>query len=247
MTPKAKAWDTELYEGRFSFVWQFGEDLIKLLAPAASERILDIGCGTGHLTQKIADSGAVVTGLDADPAMIAQARIHYPGLTFRLADVRSFTVDEPVDAIFSNAALHWVKDADAAAASMAQALKPGGRLVVEFGGRENTAKVMAGVKAETGSDAIPWYFPSCGEYATLLERHGFRVTHMFNFPRMTALEGERGLEDWLVMFGESLFAAIPAGERKAAIARVAERLRPELYFEGKWHVDYRRLRLRAER
>lgn len=240
-----KKWDTELYEGRFSFVWSLAAELVELLAPQPGERILDLGCGTGQLSQKIAEAGAEVTGLDSDPAMIGQARMNYPKLRFVLADARDFRLETQVDAVFSNASLHWVTDAEAAVACIARALGPGGRLVAEFGGRGNIAKLLAGVRAETGIAGHPWYFPSLGEYATLLERHGFRVTHGFEIDRETALEGDNGIADWLEMFGDALLATAPAGDRAAVSARIVERLRPVLYREGKWWADYTRLRVRA--
>ena len=107
-------WDPERYEGGCSFVWEFGGDLVALLAPQPGERILDLGCGTGHLTAKIAAAGASVVGIDSSPGMIGQARQNYPNLTFRLASAEAFRDPEPFDAVFSNAALHWITNQDAA-------------------------------------------------------------------------------------------------------------------------------------
>lgn len=243
----SQAWNPELYEGRFSFVWNLGAGLIDLLDPQPGERILDLGCGTGQLTQEIAAHGALVTGLDAAPAMVAQARINYPRLPFLLADACRFQLPEPVDAVFSNAVLHWVRDPEAAIAQVRAALRPGGRFVAEFGGKHNTETLLAAVAAETGSAAHPWYYPSLAEYAALLERHGFRVTHAFQFDRDTPLEGERGLLDWFGMFGDALFPGCTPREREAVTARIAARLRPQLYRDGQWFVDYKRLRIRATR
>src|SRR5207247_1396460 len=108
------AWDAAAYDAKHAFVWQLAADLLELLAPRAGERILDLGCGTGHLTRRIADAGAEVVGLDIDTGMIEQARRHYPGLRFERGDAADFSVAEPHDAVFSNAALHWVRDAEAA-------------------------------------------------------------------------------------------------------------------------------------
>ena len=243
----AKHWDTELYESRFAFVWNFGAGLVDFLDPQSGERILDVGCGTGHLSWQIAERGALVTGLDADAAMVAQARINYPKVSFLLTDAASFTLPEPVDAVFSNAALHWVKDAEGAVASMWNALAPGGRLVAEFGGRGNAASVVEAARAETGIDGTPWFFPSLGAYASMLERRGFRVTHGFEIDRDTPLEGEHGMSDWLEMFGGPLLAAVPESERRGVADRIVERLRPTQWREGRWWVDYKRLRIRATR
>src|ERR1700742_1027206 len=113
-----KKWDASRYEGGYSFVWKHGADVIEWLAPQAGERILDLGCGTGHLTAQIAARGAEVVGIDRSPEMIATARRHYPNLQFEIADGESFRFDEPFDAVFSNAAIHWMSDQQAVASSI---------------------------------------------------------------------------------------------------------------------------------
>src|SRR3984957_9762251 len=123
-----QAWDATRYQARHSYVFVHGESLIELLAPRPGERILDLGCGSGQLTTKIAESGANVTGIDRSEEMIAEARSNFPALRFNVADAANFIVDKPVDAVFSNAVLHWVKDTDGVAKSIAQALRPGGML-----------------------------------------------------------------------------------------------------------------------
>ena len=245
MATRAKGWDAELYEGRFSFVWNLGSDLVDLLDPRKGERIVDLGSGTGHLAGKIAERGAEAIGFDSSPAMVAQARLNYPNLRFELEDVRRFAVEAPVDAVFSNAVLHWVRDAGDVLARISAALRPGGRFVAEFGSKGNIANILSAVRQETGIDSHPWYFPSLGEYATLLESHGFRVTHGFEIDRDTLLEGERAIEDWLAMFGEKLMEPVAPPERVAAVGRIRERLRNTLYRDGAWWADYKRIRVRA--
>jgi trans-aconitate methyltransferase len=248
MTMTGNTWDAELYEGRFSFVWNHGTGLIELLAPQTGERILDLGCGPGQLTHQIAERGAKVIGLDGAPAMVAQARINYPDIKFILADATNFTLPDPVDAVFSNAVLHWVSRPDAALACVNRALRPGGRFVAEMGSKGNTETIMTALTAETGHtpDQV-WYFPSIGEYAPRLERNGFRITHAFEFDRMTELEGENGMRDWIDMFCAPFFQSIPEPERPAAVQRVVDRLRPKLFREGQWFADYKRFRFRAEK
>ena len=240
-------WDPERYQSRFSFVWHRGADLIDLLDPKPGETVLDIGCGTGQLTFQIAERGATATGLDSAPAIVAQARINYPSLKFMLADASDFAIPEPVDAVFSNAVLHWIMKPQAVAACVRRALKPGGRFVAEFGGRNNVSTILDGVRAEVFGAISPWYYPSLGEYATLLESQGFRVTHAFHFDRPTPLEGARGMHDWLEAFGSDLLAAVPAPQRDAVRDRIVERLRPTLFRDGVWFVDYVRLRISAYR
>jgi len=239
-------WNAEQYEGRHSYVWQFGGSLLELLAPQKGERILDLGCGTGQLTAEIAAAGAQVVGLDSSPDMLGQARQNYPNLKFVLADATSFRFDEPFDAVFSNAALHWVKNAEAAVKSIAAALRPGGRFVAEFGGRGNIAFILAQLNAVLGPEAearCPWWFPGVPEYSTLLERHGLEVSQASLFDRPTPVEGEGGMEDWIEMFCGSYFRDLSAHQAKEKIGELAARLRPALFRDGVWTLDYRRLRV----
>ncbi|WP_338729952.1 methyltransferase domain-containing protein [Haladaptatus sp. DJG-WS-42] len=252
MTQETSQWNSSLYDTHHSFVHEYGASLIDLLAPERGERILDVGCGTGHLTAKIADSGATVVGLDQSVEMLAQAREQYPDRTFIEGDARDIEFDRPFDAVFSNAALHWIPEADAVAASLAAALKPGGRMVVELGGTGNIETIETGLieaAADAGYDIAPenpWYFPSVGEYATVLEDAGFEVRDATLFDRPTTLDnGEAGLENWLQMFAGAMLDVIPEADQQAVLNDVTARLRRELFENGEWVADYRRLRVRA--
>src|SRR3954454_22414678 len=197
------SWDTELYEAQHAFVWQLGADLVEMLAPKSGERILDVGCGTGQLTQAIAERGADVLGVDASPEMIGQARQNYPRLRFALQDAASMSFNSEFDAVFSNAALHWVLDAAGAANSMSRALVSGGRLVLEMGGRGNIRQIQQAVESaflrysSAGLPAKRNYFPTLSEYTSILEPHNFEVRHAMLFDRPTPLEGDRGMEQWI--------------------------------------------------
>lgn len=243
-------WDSSLYDDRHSFVWKAGGALLEMLEPKAGERILDLGCGTGHLTAQIAEAGAEVVGLDSSPSMVAQGRQNFPKVKFVLGDARDFRFDEPFDAVFSNAALHWVREAEDAIRCIGAALKPGGRFVMEMGGQGNVATIMAGVETVLRGAGFPaehsWYFPSIGEYTTLLERNGFDVHLAQNFARWTKLEHpERGMREWLEMFAGSYFAEVPKEARGEMETGIEERLRGSLWVDGQWHADYRRLRVVA--
>jgi len=239
------SWDAQRYQTRHSYVFEYGHAVLDLVAARPGERILDLGCGSGQLTAAIAAAGASVIGLDSSPEMLAEARLHYPGIEFRLADAADFTLDAPVDAVFSNAVLHWVKSADGAAACISRALKPGGRFVAEFGGHGNIQSVVDALRGVLGPVETPWYYPGIGEYATLLERHGLETRQAWLIDRPTVVEGEDGMEDWLAVFARDVVSEADAERRKEVFHQVAERLRPTRYREGAWTVDYRRLRIVA--
>jgi len=245
-------WNPGLYESSHSFVWEYGRDLVGLLAPQPGERILDVGCGTGRLTGEIARSGAQAVGIDSSPAMIAQALESFPALQFEVQDVCAMPFRAEFDAVFSNAALHWVLRAGDAARSMAEALKPGGRLVAELGGHGNIRTLMEAVRLALESKIgaapefrNPWFFPGIAEYAAILEQHSLEVTFATLFDRPTALEGgAQGLANWLAMFG----GPIAAETEDPAFVQLVERFAaPHLLRDGVWSVDYRRLRLVARK
>lgn len=243
-------WQTDSYDENHSFVFEYGESVVDLLEPEAGERILDLGCGTGHLSAQIAEAGADVIGLDASEEMIRTARQSHANCEFVHTDARSFSFEEPFDAVFSNAALHWIPEQDAVLESVSDALAPNGRFVAELGGAENVATIVSAVRevaADHGYDVTnPWYFPTVGGYATKLESHDLETRYATLFDRPTELEnGTEGLRKWLGMFGDSLLAPIPEEERSGVIAAVEDRLCADCYRDGTWIADYRRLRVVA--
>ncbi|ANS73479.1 methyltransferase type 11 [Paenibacillus yonginensis] len=245
-------WNSGTYDSSMSFVSQFGESLIGLLQPQPGERILDWGSGTGDLAALIAQSGADVTGIDVSPEMVRAAQAKHPQLRFIQADAQHYVHDKPADAIFSNAALHWLQDADAAAASMASSLRSGGRLVCEFGGHGNIASVVSGLPQVFEAHGLgsklrmPWYFPSIGQYTSLLEKHGFTVELALCFARPTPLEdGEQGFRKWLDVFANGILSVLTTEQRERILTDLEEQLRPLLFQDGRWVMDYRRIRVSA--
>lgn len=250
----SKQWDAGHYNQSFSFIWQYGAGLLELLDPRPGERVLDLGCGTGHLTAEIASKGASVVGIDHSAEMIDAARKAYPELEFHQMDATDFSFDEPFDAVFSNAVLHWVKPPEAAVRSIRAALKPGGRLVAELGGHRNVDQVVRALVAELDRHGYPdagsrnpWYFPSIAEYTSLLEANGLEAVYARLYDRPTPLDGgEDGLAGWLAMFGDPFLSGVPAETLRSVIAAVAARLRPALFHDGTWYADYRRLQVVAK-
>lgn len=245
-------WNPALYDQKHAFVFEYGQELLALLNPQSGEQILDLGCGTGHLTAQLAASGATVTGLDSSPSMIAAAQQNYPHLKFIFADAADFSLSEKFDAVFSNATLHWVTRAEAAVVSIAGALKPGGRFVAEFGGKGNAERVINAVAAAVGELTQAevkhgWYYPSLGAYAALLEKHGLAVREARLFDRPTALVGADGLRNWLTMFAEKMVQNLSDETRQEVFRLTEDKLRSTQFVNGEWFVDYRRLRVVADK
>lgn len=246
------SWNAELYDDKHSFVWKLGSSVVELLAPQPGERILDLGCGTGQLTAQIAESGAEVVGLDSSPAMIEEARRLHPQLEFKEADAHDFDVAGPFDAVFSNAVLHWITEPARVIDCIARALKPHGRLAVEFGGKGNVRHLAEAI--ETACSAVlgesiphPWYFPSIAEFAIVLERHGLEVTQAALIDRPTPLEGEDGVRNWVRMFGDHWLGRLAPDRHDSFVGQVEELARPTLYRDSVWYADYRRLRVLARK
>jgi trans-aconitate 2-methyltransferase len=253
MSAPSNTWNSSLYQSSHSFVWEYGRDVVGLLDPKPGERILDLGCGTGQHASEIAQSGAEVIGVDASLEMISSARANFPQLRLEVADATALPFRKEFDAVFSNAALHWIRDQHSAIASISGALKPGGRFVFEMGGHLNLHHVveaanraMAEFGVESPQSHTPWHFPSIGEYAPLLEQHGFEVRFSALFDRPTELkDGERGFAAWIKMFGAFALSAVSEEQKPELIRRWEDLARPKLFRDGRWILDYRRLRMVA--
>ncbi|MAZ28388.1 MAG: SAM-dependent methyltransferase [Cytophagaceae bacterium] len=246
-------WNARLYNEKYNFVYAFGESLIDLLDPQPDERILDVGCGSAQLTAQIAVKAQEVVGLDASAEMIEDAKQRYPQIDFHVMDASSFKFDKPFDKIFSNAALHWVLDAKGAVRCMADHLKQNGKLVLEMGAKGNVQSIVAALREVLTARGFlaqakfqQWYFPSVGEYTSLLEKHGFEVNMALCFDRPTPLADKAtGIKDWLTMFGAAFLTGVPENEKEAIRAEVQKMLEPTLLKGDTWLADYKRLRIMA--
>lgn len=248
--PGQQHWKAESYQQHTGFVPVLGAPVLELLAPKADERILDLGCGDGALTEKLVAAGADVLGVDASDTMIDAARAR--GLDVRILDGQKLDFDHAFDAVFSNAALHWMLDPDAVIAGVHRALKPGGRFVGEFGGHGNVAAITVAILAVLerrgidGAALSPWYFPTTDSYRARLEAHGFQVTSIDLIPRPTPLPTD--MEGWLRTMAGPFFATLDDDDRTAALGETISLLAPCLRDEqGGWTADYVRLRFSARR
>ncbi|MEO2206365.1 class I SAM-dependent methyltransferase [Paenibacillus pabuli] len=246
-------WRADEYDHKLAFVSGYGKSLISWLQPQKGERILDLGCGTGDLTHEIAKSQAEVVGMDASPNMIQRARKKFPEITFVEGDGHRFEASKPYDAIFSNAALHWMKNPGLVVESIWKALKPGGRLVAEFGGKGNVQTIVNALEAvleqKTGihaADRNPWYFPTIGEYSSILEGRGFLVRQAYLYDRPTQLQdGEKGVEGWLAHFGGDYFAGLSKEQIEEVCLETSKIVLPKLWIDDAIYADYKRLRVEA--
>lgn len=248
----ANDWDAKAYGQHARFVADHAASLVDWLAPATGERVLDLGCGDGALTARIADLGADVLGLDASPALLEAARAR--GLEVRSGDGQCLDFHDDFDAVFSNAALHWMKrDPGAVIAGVYTALRPGGRFVAEFGVAGNVAPIHEALRAEADTrgvdaDALdPWVFPEPKSYLKQLEAGGFEIEREHCFERPTPLPGD--VSDWLATLARPFVQAFAAGAaRDDYIGAVRERLAPVMQDDdGRWTAPYVRLRFIARK
>jgi len=241
-------WNVNEYISGFSFVPAYGEDLFSLITHKGGA-LLDVGCGSGALSGKLAERGFAVTGMDDEERFILSAAKAYPNVKFINADAVNFSFENKFSVAFSNAVLHWIdfSNQKSALKNIYNSLEGGGEFVFEMGGKGNCALIHKEVSMQCAlrgrTYKNPFYYPSIGEYSALLEGAGFKITYAVMFDRFTPLVGEHGVRDWINMF---LGGALSSFGDSADIALAAEEnLKNKLYVGGKWYADYVRLRMRA--
>lgn len=244
-------WDADQYADHFQFVHHYGEDVLSLIEAPSGAFAVDLGCGSGALTDRLRQMGYRVLGIDASGSMLELARRAYPDLDFQLADALNFTLPAPADVIFSNAVFHWIDDSqqDILLRNLAGQLKKGGELVCEFGGAGCAETVHACLERSFTRLGLRYprvfYFPTIGQYAPRLEQCGLKVVYASLFDRFTPQETENGLTDWIRMFVKEPFQDLPPEAEQDILAQAEKELRPLLYRDGRWYIDYVRIRLRA--
>ena len=241
-------WNPQTYAENARFVSDLGAPLLELLDAKPGDSVLDLGGGDGALTEKIAAMGCFVVGIDSSLSQ-AQA-MQKRGLNALVADGQCFFLKRTFDAVFSNAALHWMKQAENVVVSVARCLKSAGRFVGEFGGEGNVAIIRTALHEALGRRGIdpwkvdPWYYPAPEEYAVLMAKRGFVVSYIELLPRPTRLPGD--ILAWLEIFAQPFTKAVADTERAAFLDEVRDMLQPRLQDSaGAWHADYVRLRFKA--
>ena len=243
-------WNPVSYAANARFVAELGEPLLALLDAKAKEIILDLGCGDGALTGKIAAAGCKVYGCDASLAQLCATR--KLGIDVFVMDGQQLGLKRRFDAVFTNAALHWMKQAEKVVEGVANALKPGGRFVGEFGGKGNVETIRQALHGALGNRGIdpwsvdPWYYAEPQEYTDLLHRHGFTVEYIELIPRPTKLPGD--ILGWLDVFAQPFSKAVAESQRAEFVNEIRRQLEPSLQkSDGSWYADYVRLRFKAKR
>ncbi len=246
-------WDSKDYKDNFNFVTQYGEDVMGLLTVRPGDFIVDLGCGNGGLTKKLADGGYCVIGVDDSEDMIRLAVSEYPELEFRKDNALTFRLEQKADAIFSNAVFHWIdrEKQDQLAENISANLKEGGELVCEFGGYRCAGtihEVLEQCFVKRGLEyPMPFYFPTVGEHTPVLERHGLLVEYAAWFERPTVKAGEDGAINWINMFVKKAFEGMEPELKIEIQDEAREILREKIYIDGQWIIDYTRIRIRARK
>jgi trans-aconitate methyltransferase len=245
-----QTWNAEGYDRHARFVSELAGPIVALLDPKPGERILDLGCGDGVLTRKLEDLGCTLIGIDSSPELVNAALALC--LDARLEDATRMTFESEFDAVFSNAVLHWIKDADAVIGNAYRALRPGGRFVAECGGHRCVETIQTALVAELerrgydGWSANPWYFPTTADYGARLAKAGFDVRYIEIVARPTTLPGD--ISGFLETFAGPFTSVLPDSDQARYLADVRRRIEPSLRSaDGTWTADYTRLRFVASK
>ncbi|BDD06981.1 class I SAM-dependent methyltransferase [Aureibacter tunicatorum] len=253
MTQDNNLWYAKEYQEKHKYIYQNGKELIKLLNPQKGEKILDLGCGTGELTYEIQQLGAETIGIDLSPEMITRAKHKFPEMNFRQVPAEKMSYHHSFDAVFSNETIHWVTNQIQLTSKIYNALKQNGRFIAEFGSRGNCRKTIQAIKKMLVKlnkperiELIQWYFPSISSYTDLLEAYGLEVRYAEIFDHPTVMEDpDRGVIEWLHSFADYLFGGYSYDEKEVIFAEIQESLKNSNFREGKWYLDYKRMRVSA--
>lgn len=246
-------WNAENYQQNFAFVFNYGESVLSLLDLPKGVAVLDLGCGNGHLTAQLRNKGYNVFGMDDSEDMLKTACQNYPDIEFLQGNAVDFKLKKPVEGIFSNAVFHWIDEHKQLQMlkNIAANLVKNGELVFEFGGYGCGRAVhteLARLFRQHGLKYVmPFYFPTIGQYAPLLEKAGFKIEYAVLFDRFTPVKGENGIVDWIKMFDKKPFENIAPALAEQIRQQAQDNLRDKLFKNDVWHVDYVRIRMKARK
>ncbi len=240
-------WNAINYEKQHDFVFKYGQGLLSLV-PQNAKKVLDVGCGTGDLTDKLRKRGYKVLGIDQSKNMICEAQKRYPNTKFKIKDILTMATDKKFDVVFSNAVFHWINNQQMLLNQIHNLLNPGGYLICEFGGHNNVQTICEEFGQELQeigySYQNPFFFPTVHEYKSQLVNHGFKVIHIRDFDRPTPLQGGiNGLYNWIRQFFQEDLSHLNQQQQKQVLNKMAVRLKEKLWRDDHWEADYRRLRL----
>jgi trans-aconitate methyltransferase len=243
-------WNSKLYDNKHSFVAEYGKSMIDLVNVEEDQKILDLGCGTGIITNELAKEGATVIGIDSSIDMIKKAKSNYPNLNFQVGDATNLCFQNYFDTIFSNAVFHWIPNQKKLLCSIYNSLKDNGKLICEFGAKNNVFQIQTAfekaLKQKGYSYSSEFYFPSKDEYKLLLEETGFEIQHIIEYDRPTPLyDGEKGLRNWVCQFFASYLSNIPYEETEQILFETEKFCKNSIWKDNQWIADYRRIQIIA--
>ncbi|MBS7576272.1 MULTISPECIES: class I SAM-dependent methyltransferase [unclassified Enterococcus] len=240
-------WNSKLYDSKHDFVSEYGKGLLEFIPNDKNQKILDLGCGTGTLTNEIASYCQYVLGVDGSKEMIEQAKITYPELEFEVGNALKMSYESQWDIVFSNAVFHWIFDHNLLLANIKSSLRGSGQLICEFGGHGNIGTIETGFKNvlnSMGYDYISKFnFSTTEKFEALLEKNGFTIDELFIYERPTILkDGEKGLSNWAKQFFASDLANFNKAEQEKILLELEKQVKNMLWDGSNWVADYKRLR-----
>ncbi|MFS3930297.1 class I SAM-dependent methyltransferase [Priestia flexa] len=235
-----------------SFISSFGGNVMNVLSPQAGENILEIGSGNGYMANQLSSLGVNITGIDSSENMVEQSQHHYPHLQFMHVNALDLDYEDQFDAVFSKNTLHLIHPPSVVIKNIYRALRLQGRFVTEFNGKNHLYPVFNEVMRQLAvfniisSDfSLPFYFPSIGEYTSLLEQHEFHVQSAIYFTHPLVLQHEDGLRNWLDTHASSLFKNITAETKQIIFNRVEDRLQETFFKHDEWYLPAASIRVQA--
>ncbi|OBR96805.1 trans-aconitate 2-methyltransferase [Clostridium ragsdalei P11] len=243
-------WNSTLYDNKHSFVAEYGKSMINFVNVGKEQKILDLGCGTGVLTNELAKNGATVIGTDLSKNMIDKAKSNYPNLIFQVEDATNLPFKNDFDTVFSNAVFHWISNQEKLLHSVYTCLKDNGTLICEFGAKNNISQIQTAfekvIEQKGYSYCSPFFFPSKEEYKLLLDQGGFEVKHIIEYDRPTPLaDGEKGLRNWICQFFASDLLEFSDEQKNQILLETEKLCKNSIWKNNQWVADYRRIQIIA--